>query len=63
MEKIQEINVTQSENDYYSIDGILFEETSFGKGLFYFPANNPLKEYSIPEDVVFIAICAFNNNK
>ena len=63
MEKIQEINVTQSENDYYSIDGILFEETSFGKGLFYFPANSPLKEYSIPEDVVFIAICAFNNNK
>ena len=63
MEKIREINVTQAENDYYSIGGILFEDASFGKGLIYFPADSPLTTYSIQEDVVFIAICAFNNNK
>ncbi len=63
MERIEEINVTRDENQYFSINGIVFEDSVFGLGLFYFPANNPNVSYTVPKDVYYIGGSAFNNSK
>ena len=62
MNQIQAINVAQEEYSYYSVNGIVFEDSLSGLILFYYPANYALSSYTVPDHTTSINAFAFNYN-
>ena len=58
-ENLQEINVDEDNNNYSSLDGVLFNETK--TEIMKYPGNKVGTEYAIPNSVIGIGDRAFEN--
>ncbi|MBR3596338.1 MAG: leucine-rich repeat protein [Clostridia bacterium] len=57
--KITEINVSEDNGSFYSVEGVLFGVEDNEKYLLLYPNSKVLEEYTVPEDVSYVTDAAF----
>ena len=65
-EKLESINVPESNNDFYTVDGVLFRKRDFdgldNPSLISYPQNKKDSKYEVPTTVKSIGVSAFEGN-
>ena len=65
-EKLESINVPESNNDFYTVDGVLFRKRDFdgldNPSLISYPQNKKDSKYEVPTTVKSIEVSAFEGN-